>query len=430
MLTKKMQYQAIVNRLAGIDSNPNPTLEDFDQPLRRCWLALENAPSGQGPHALFQALDSDADRLELLHMLRTLVPGVELGVLPSLHELSNSTHPINWIWKGWLPRGMISMLAAAPGSGKSLVALDLCRRLIERTTFPDGQPVESDNPRIIYVDGESALPLHFQRAQAWGMDTRTLFMKLPTRLQAIDLSDTQQRDVLCDEVARNRPELVVIDSFGNISSRGENDVKDVRDLMNFLTWLCRDYQVGLLLIHHTRKGLAMRGRPAEFSMDEVRGSGHLLAATRSLLGLNIVQTGEKVDKNGPRRLEVLKTNLGDYPPALHLEFVRQDGTVHLKYSAFGEESSPDLSRLVQCKVWLELTLKKLKQAKPGHLLSLAEAEGFSRNTFYRARQELGGKIVLNGPKHDSTTSWVWHTTPPQEPPIQPPLLPSGDGNEN
>jgi len=51
-----------------------------------------------------------------------------------------------------------------------------------------------------------------------------------------------------------------------------------------------------------------------------------------VLGMSIVQTGPELDRNGPRRLEVVKTNLGPYAGALGMELVGlgADG-VMLKY---------------------------------------------------------------------------------------------------
>lgn len=417
MLTKKLQFQALIDRLAGLQTPYSA--QDFEGSLQRCWLALDSAPSGQAMHCVYRELDSEGDRKELLHMLRTLLPGQILGALPTLTELGKTIRPINWVWKGWIPRGMVSLLGAAPGSGKSLVALDLCRRIIHHTAFPDGQPVEGDNPRVVYIDAESALPLHYARARHWQMDTSQVFMKLPDRNGSIDLTSPDQRDRLLDEIARNQPELVVVDSFGSISSRGENDIEDVRELMNYFTWLSNDFQVGLLLIHHTRKGLAMRGRAVEFTMDDIRGSSHILASTRSLLGLRILQDGEKYDPNGPRKLEILKTNLCAYPPPLGIDFVRQGEVIQLKWGAVAEAST-ELSRLAQCKAWLEITLRQNGEMKPADLFKQAEEDGYSRACFYRAREELGRKILTIGPKHSSDTRWAWNAPSPARPPADPP----------
>ena len=58
----------------------------------------------------------------------------------SLDQLSAGIPPVSWLWPGWIPRGMITLLCAAPGAGKSYLALDLARRLIAGLPWPDGAP--------------------------------------------------------------------------------------------------------------------------------------------------------------------------------------------------------------------------------------------------------------------------------------------------
>jgi len=54
--------------------------------------------------------------------------------------------------------------------------------------------------------------------------------------------------------------------------------------------------------------------------DDFRGSSHSIAMARSVLALSIIQDGAEPDRNGPRRLEVVKTNLCRYPKALGVWF--------------------------------------------------------------------------------------------------------------
>lgn len=34
---------------------------------------------------------------------------------PSLHDLSAKFPPVDWLWPSWIPRGMLTLLGAAPG---------------------------------------------------------------------------------------------------------------------------------------------------------------------------------------------------------------------------------------------------------------------------------------------------------------------------
>src|SRR5438067_10981845 len=48
---------------------------------------------------------------------------------------------VNWLWPGFIPRGHVSLLCGPPGSGKSILALDLIARLTSAKGWPDGQSI-------------------------------------------------------------------------------------------------------------------------------------------------------------------------------------------------------------------------------------------------------------------------------------------------
>ncbi|MBK9249455.1 MAG: AAA family ATPase [Ignavibacteria bacterium] len=47
---------------------------------------------------------------------------------------------VNWAWFGWIPNGLLTMLAAEAGKGKSYLALWIAKIFIHGGTFPDGTP--------------------------------------------------------------------------------------------------------------------------------------------------------------------------------------------------------------------------------------------------------------------------------------------------
>jgi hypothetical protein len=220
------KYQAIADRLAGLEV-PN-TAANFDGYLKIAWEAIDSAPPGQEIQSLLNAGLQKADFNELMEALRALIPGKDPARLPSMAELARTLKPIEWLWPSWIPRGMVTFLAAAPGSGKSLLALDLAHRLLCASTFPDEQPVQVQDASVIYVDAEDAPYLHYERALGWNMDLARLFIKIPEPGSMIDLTKPDQRERLLEEVDTHQPDLVVIDALGNITNRGENAVEDVR----------------------------------------------------------------------------------------------------------------------------------------------------------------------------------------------------------
>ncbi|MBE9507184.1 MAG: hypothetical protein IMY86_03975 [Chloroflexi bacterium] len=114
---------------------------------------------------------------------------------------------------------------------------------------------------------------------------------------------------------------------------------------------------------------------------------------RSVLGLSVVQTGPEPDRNGPRRLELIKSNLARYPPPIGVEFLPQHPKgVVLKYGAPPEQYRKP-TKADECENWLLQTLEEAGEPiKPGDVVKLAKKAGFGRATVYRAREVLGEKI--------------------------------------
>jgi len=48
--------------------------------------------------------------------------------------------PVEWLWRGRVPLGMVTVLEGDPGLGKSTVMLDLAARLSRGDVMPDGSP--------------------------------------------------------------------------------------------------------------------------------------------------------------------------------------------------------------------------------------------------------------------------------------------------
>ncbi len=214
-----MQYQAIADRLAGLETPY--TASDFEGYLQACWLAMNGstldgtviqgaASADQLNMAILTTPGLPEERIELLEMLRTLIPGEQLKSLPTMSQLAASIPRLEWVWPGWIPRGMVTLMGAMSGSGKSLVALDLAKRIIEGSSFPDAQPV-SRSGSVVYVDAEVATTILYERACSWQMDLDRLYIKLPKRGSLIDLVKPAQREQLVEGVLVTRPELVIVD---------------------------------------------------------------------------------------------------------------------------------------------------------------------------------------------------------------------------
>jgi hypothetical protein len=304
---------------------------------------------------------------------------------------------------------MLTILGAVAGAGKSLVALDLARRVIGGQPFPDGAPVLRPG-RVLIVDAEGAPSVLLERARAWDFDRHRLFLMLPDGPdRLVDLSSPRYQEELQERCYNLQPELIVVDSLAAATSRGETSLEGARATLGFLASLANTFDLGFLVIHHARKNTGT-GLPSasRLGADDLRGSSHISAAARSVLALSLSTglSGEP-DLNGPRRLKVVKTNLCSYPPPLGLVFEGEAGCVpSLRYlDQLPETPPPTHSRL--CADWLINFLTAAGQpVKPRDVVEAARQAGFPRRTLYRARRALAGSVVdLGNSPHDPAKRW-------------------------
>jgi len=397
-----MQVQTIADVLGGLEADLPPRA--FDEPWRTAYEAVLHA-DGDKRGALLEALADRPDKDQIAGAILGAVPGVRLG-FPSLEEIADELPPIEWLWPGWVPRSMITLLGAAPGAGKSYVALDLARRIIAGDGFPDGSAIPRPDAPVIWVDAEVVPQIILDRARRWEMSLARLFLMLPEDKLYIDLDQPADRDRLVEMAAHLAPELIVVDSLSSITTKGENSVEDVREVLSFLNALALDTRCGLLLVHHLRKR-GVSPMLDVLTIEDFRGSIHIVAMARSVIGLSVVQVGPKPDRNGPRRLDVVKTNLDRYPQPIGVEFVSLHPTgARLQYGG-APERYEEPTKEKRCQAWLlQLLKKKGKPMRPKDIITLADDEGFSQSLVYDARRALEAEIVSTEGKQSPKNKWA------------------------
>ena len=415
-MDEQSQILAIIDRLAGRPGAHLPPVADLDEPWRSIYLRVRKAGDlTSAERQLFNAARDLPGGTSLAREVLDRIPSADIfAAFPSLLEMDARFSPVSWLWPSWVPRGMLTILGAAPGAGKSLLALDLARRVIEGLPFPDGAP-PARRGRVLIIDAEGVPALLQERARAWGFDRHRLFLMLAdTPESAIDLSAPDCQEALRSRCYNLQPELVVVDSLAAATSRGETSLEGARTLLSFLSALALQFEMGLLVIHHLRKRApAARAAASPPGPDELRGSSHLSAAARSVLTLSLCQgqTGA-LDPNGPRRLEVVKTNLCLYPPPLRLTLEPGPASVPtLHFAPLSEEAPPPRAPLParsrDCAGWLLAYLAAAGgPVRPRDVLRAAREAGFSPRTVYRARRALAGQVVdLGAGPRDPDNRW-------------------------
>jgi hypothetical protein len=466
-MDEQAQMQAIVDKLTGsVPPDTLPLPSAFDQPWRSIYLDVRRCGDFEDAEWMLARVTrhiEQRERYSLVKALCDMLPSDEgFTAYPSLHEISGQFADVDWLWPSWIPRGMLTLFGAAPGAGKSLVALDLARRVIHGEPFPDGTPPGDTAPpgsRVLIVDAEGAPALLNQRAQAWEIDSSRLFLMLAPDGGLIDLAHPAQQELFCEMCRSLNPALVVVDSLAAATARGETSLEAARAILGFLSNVAREGDHALLLIHHLRKRARVgRGATAvRVAADDLRGSSHISAAARSVMALSVVGNlpqaagpvggvpgtmpplGVDPDEadpapalavphfDGPRRLEIVKTNLCRHPPPLGLIFEGENVVVPtLRYTEY-VEPAPEPTQTDLCAGWLFHFLDAAGEpVKPADAVRAAREAGYSRRTVYRARNILGGLVVdLGTGIRDPHKRWTLPAAP-----SPPPACPSLESPAN
>lgn len=330
---------------------------------------------------------------------------------PNAAEVIDTLPDVRWLWKNWIPRGLVSLLAATPGTGKSYLALDLAHRLITGGVWPDGSPVQDPSP-VLYVDAEYVPSIVKLRLSVWRRpDLTNLTLMWPDAERSfINLDDVLDRERLWDMCEQVRPGLVIVDSYGSVTLRGENNKEDVQLLLAFLSLISQEFDCGMMIVHHLRKSPGGQRGFLPMTTDSIRGSGHIPAMARNVLGLQWIPTSEHPDENGPRRLWVLKSNVAQHPDPLGVlldPHPENDEVALLRYGdapqAYREHTKSD-----ECAEWLEDVLREAGEPlKPKEIFEMGKPIGFRKRMISEVRGKMKERIIDTEDKYHQDNQWQW-----------------------
>ena len=196
--------------LDGVEPDPL----EFTEPWKTIYLRAANPIRAVlGVSDLYQGVQYVAEDDE---DVRRLMIEIEAAAAPihykTLAEMAADLKPVTWLWENWIPRGMLSLLGAYQGGGKSYFVMDLARAVIAGDQWPDGTPV-AESGTVVYVDAEAIPQVNNERAQKLAVDNTQLYLVVAKENEFIDLNTLRWRERLWDMVGDLGPELVIIDSL-------------------------------------------------------------------------------------------------------------------------------------------------------------------------------------------------------------------------
>ena len=194
-----------------------------------------------------------------------------------------------WVAKGYLERGSVSLVAGAGAAGKSMLFKAWAVAAILDMPFHRFLPLHPCRVLSYNVEDDlqeerrrlSATMRHFNCvASALNRNLRTVGPNEVGTLIERDqntgkLRLTESMVELMTLITEFKPDIVMLDPMVELHTTEENDNTGLRSVVAQLRALAIQFNVAILIAHHVRKGAIVPGDP-----DGVRGAGAIVGAAR------------------------------------------------------------------------------------------------------------------------------------------------------
>lgn len=227
------------------------------------------------------------------------------GSKPGLHLVAgDSVQPeaVRWLWPHWLSLGKLQLLAGAPGTGKTTIAVSLAAAITSGGAWPDGGQAEAGD--VLIWSGEDGLAdTLMPRFLAAGGDRRRLHfageVNESGRRRPFNPATDLPRLIAAAEFMREL-KLVVLDPVVAVINGDSHKNSETRRDLQPVVSLAEQLDVAVLGITHLSKGSTGRE-----PLERVMGSIAFAAVARVVLA-----TVKPRDRRLPHRLVRAKSNLG------------------------------------------------------------------------------------------------------------------------
>ena len=342
--------------------------------------------------------------------------------------------PISWTWKDWIARGKLHIVAGAPGTGKTTIAMAFAATVTCGGHWPDGTRTEAGNVLIWSGEddpGDTLLP----RLLAMGADRNRIYFvgDVITDGKTRPFDPARDMQALEREAARiGDVHLLIVDPIVNMIAGDSNKNAETRRALQPVVDLAARLDAAALGVSHYSKNTAGRD-----PVERVTGSVAFGALPRLVFG-----TAKTTDDEGrTHRLfvrakscigpdgggfgyDLQQTELPGFPGVIASRVLWSDAldgsARELLAVAETAEGSEERSALTEVTDWLrDLLTEEGGMMDKREIIRLARDNGFSERTIYRARDKLGIRVRTKGFGKDKRSEWSIL-----------PILPTKDAGKN
>lgn len=216
----------------------------------------------------------------------------------TLRDALTPRPPVEWLVRGILQAGTLSVWFGAPGSLKSMALADLAVCIAagqDWLTDPkaDGYGYATSRRPVLWLDFDNgARRTHerfaaLARSRSLGADLPLYYVSMPE--PHLDAGDTTSIGALANRIVARDIGLVVVDNLGVVSGEADENSAEMQRPMQGLRWLVEATGTALAVLHHERKTSGVAGRSGE------RMRGHSSIEAKLDLAVMISRTEENIE---------------------------------------------------------------------------------------------------------------------------------------
>jgi putative DNA primase/helicase len=215
--------------------------------------------------------------------------------------------PISWLWRGWLARGKMHIIAGQPGTGKTTIAMKMAATVSAGSRWPDGSATKQGNV-VIWSGEDHPADTLVPRLEASGADLNHIFfageMTRGKEWRAFDPAKDIRALQAAIEEAVGGASMIIVDPIVSATAADSHKNSETRRGLQPLVDMAAKLDAALIGITHFTKGSEGRS-----PIDRVTGSVAFGALARVVLIAARPQDGDD-GKPGSRVLMRAKSNIG------------------------------------------------------------------------------------------------------------------------
>lgn len=258
-----------------------------------------------------------------------------------LDPLKEPVEPLEFIIDGFCARGMITMLGASPGAGKSILIQSLFSD--HNNSFLNVKK----GIKAVYLTGADSSETEIRRrARSLRINSGLYTVAMPDEMYCTATNELFMSDIM-KGIKDHAVDALILDTVADFHEGSTYDAELVNKTMAIFRRFAKDTNVALVLITHTKKGSKMK---AEYNVEDISDSRIWTSKSDFVFGIkseyqddstNLIEL-QNLKSRSPRPLPALRASIS-YSDSIGLRIENTDRS----FKSELEETNRDSRKLAR-----------------------------------------------------------------------------------